>query len=233
MNYPASPDARPADAASTPARTTVLIADDHPIFRRGLYDVIASDPRLELAGEVDNGEAAWQIIHARRPAVAVLDIHMPRRSGLQVARELWAERWPVALIILTMDKEAGLLQAALDLGVRGYLLKEDAATELLSAIHLVAAGQRYVCPALADLPRQRRAGEEELRTQVPGLVRLTPSERRILKLIAADHTSKEIAAALGCSQRTVETHRQNICYKLELTGTHSLLRFAFDHKAEL
>ena len=212
---------------------SVLIADDHPIFRRGLCDIIAGDPTLRLAGEAGDGEEAWGLIQKLRPAVAVLDIHMPRRSGIELGRLVLQERLPVELIILTMDAEEGLLHEALNLGVKGYLLKENAIAELLNAIHGVARGDCYICPVLSGALVRRHVTHEALREQKPGLDKLSPTERRILKLISEDRTSKEIAELLQCSVRTVEAHRQNVSQKLELSGSHSLLRFAFDHKAEL
>ncbi len=212
---------------------TVLIADDHPIFRRGLCDIIAGDPTLRLVGEAGDGEEAWRLIQKLRPVVAVLDVHMPRRSGLELGRLVSQQRLRVALIILTGDAEEGLLQEALNLGVKGYLLKETAVTDLLQAVRRVAGGDCYISPALSGALVRRNAARETLHEEKVGLAALTPTERQILKLIAEDRTSKEIAELLACSVRTVETHRQNISRKLELSGSHSLLRFAFDHKAQL
>jgi len=212
---------------------TVLIADDHPIFRRGLCEIIAGDPSLRLVGEAADGEQAWQLIQELQPSVAVLDNHMPRRTGIQIGGLLSRHPLPVEVVILTMDSDEGLLSEALNLGIKGYLLKESAVTDLLEAIHRVAAGDCYISPALSGLLLRRNARHDALRSQKLGLDRLTPTERQILKLISEDRTSKEIADLLACSVRTVETHRQNISHKLELSGSHSLLRFAFDHKGEL
>ena len=217
----------------SPGPITVLVADDHPIFRRGMCDVIAGDSSLRLAGEAGDGEEAWRLIQTLKPMVAVLDVHMPKRSGIQIAHLVSQTCLPVALIILTMDAEEGLLHEALDLGVKGYLLKEGAIPDLLQAVHRVADGDCYISPMFSGTLVRRRADREALREQKPGLDRLSPTERQILKLISEDRTSKEIAELLHCSVRTVETHRQNISYKLELSGSHSLLRFAFDHKAQL
>lgn len=211
----------------------VLIADDHPIFRRGLCDIIRNDPRLHLVGEAVDGEQAWQSIQTLRPTVAVVDVHMPKQSGIQLAKLLSQKRLSVELIILTMDSEEALLNEALKLGAKGYLLKESAVTELLEAIHKVAAGDCYISPALSGALVRRNAAREALQEERAGLATLTPAERQILKLISEDRTSKEIAEILQCSFRTVETHRQNISHKLELSGSHSLLRFAFDHKGQL
>ncbi len=212
---------------------TVLIADDHPIFRRGLCDNIAGDASLRLVGEAADGEQAWRMIQQLRPSVAVLDIHMPRQTGLQIGRLVLQQRLKLELIMLTMDTEEALLNKALNLGIKGYLLKESAATDLLQAIHRVASGECYITPALSGALVRRQSARHGLREQKPGLEKLSPTEREILKLIAEDRTSKEIAELLGCAHRTVESHRQRISQKLELSGSHSLLRFAFDHQAEL
>lgn len=213
--------------------TTVLIADDHPIFRRGLCEIIVGDPMLRLVGEANDGDQAWCMIQELQPTIAVLDIHMPKRSGIQIGRLLARQHLPVELIILTMDAEEQLLREALNDGIKGYLLKESAVMDLLHAIHHVADGGCYISPGLSGALACHNAARMALEEQKTGLARLTPSERQILKLIAEDRTSKEIAELLQCSVRTVETHRQNISHKLELSGSHSLLRFAFDHKASL
>ncbi len=212
---------------------TVLIADDHPIFRRGLCDIIAGDSSLRLAGEAADGEQAWRMIQQLRPAVAVLDIHMPRQTGIQISRLVLQHRLKVELVMLTMDTEEALLNKALNLGVKGYLLKESASTDLLQAIHQVARGNCYISPSLSGALVRRQTARDELWEKKPGLGKLSPTEREVLKLIAEDRTSKEIAELLGSSPRTIESHRQRISQKLELSGSHSLLRFAFDHKAEL
>jgi DNA-binding NarL/FixJ family response regulator len=217
----------------SPIPIPVLIADDHPIFRRGLCDIIAGDPSLRLAGEAADGEQAWRLVRELRPAVAVLDIHMPKQSGIQVARLVLQHGPKLEVIMLTLDSEEALLDKTVNLGIKGYLLKESAATDLLQAIHRVATKEYYITPALSSALVRRQSAHEQLREQKPGLDKLSPTERQVLKLIAEDRTSKEIAELLGCSHRTVESHRQRISLKLELSGSHSLLRFAFDHKGEL
>lgn len=218
---------------STPSPLTVLVADDHPVFRRGLCEVITEDHTLRLVGEAGNGEEAWALIEKLKPAVAVLDIHMPKRTGLQVSALLAGKGLPTKVIILTMDAAPGLFNEALNLGVPGYVLKESATDDLLEAIHRVAAGSAYISPSLSGLLLRRNDVQKALHAQKSGLAQLTPMEQKVLKLIAEDRTSKEIADLLECSVRTVDTHRYNISRKLELKGSHSLLRFAFDHKSEL
>lgn len=214
-------------------RIRILIADDHPIFRKGLRDVIASDASLELMAEMADGATAWRMIEMERPAVAVLDFHMPGMTGIEILRAIWKKKLPVKTILLTMYDDDELFDEAMSLGVSGYVLKESAATDLLSAIQFVVEGKRFISPGLSDQLLKRREGEEALKKEKPGLVELTAAERRILKLIAEDQTTKEIADHLKISPRTVETHRQNICHKLKLSGSHSLLKFAYDHRTRL
>jgi DNA-binding NarL/FixJ family response regulator len=211
----------------------IVIADDHPIVRRGLCDVIASDAGLRLVGEAGNGEEALRLIEDLRPNVAILDVHMPGLDGLQVARKLVSDGCPVKLVLLTMHEDEDMLNAALNLGISAYVLKENAVEDLVRAVRTVAGGGTFISAKLSGLLLRRRAQAEALGREKPGLAALTPTERRILKLIAADKTSKEIADLLGCSVRTIDTHRQNMSIKLELSGSHSLLKFAYDNKSAL
>ena len=213
--------------------TKILIADDHPIFRKGLCEVIAEDRSLQVVQETGDGAEALRLIQELRPAMAILDIHMPKFSGLQIMRSLWEKRSPVKIILLTMHEDEDLFNEAMNLGVRAYVLKENAATELLKAIRCVAEGKTFVSSSLADLLLRRSQQSAALRKEKAGLELLTATEGRILKLIAEDKTTKEIAEALEISSRTVDTHRQNISHKLNLSGSHSLLKFAYDNKSKL
>ncbi len=216
---------------SSPLR--ILIADDHPIFRRGLCDVIETDPSLELVGQAANGEEALHCIAELKPDIAILDVHMPRLTGLQAARRLRESESPVKLVLLTMYEDESLLNEALDLGINAYVLKENAAEDLIQAIRAVAEGKTFITASLTGALLRRRSDSEALHRERPGLQRLTPSEKRILRLIADDRTSKEIADLLGCAVRTVETHRQNMSQKLSLSGSHSLLKFAYENRSFL
>ena len=147
---------------------TVVIADDHPIFRRGLCEVIEEDASVKLAGEADHGQAALQLIQQFKPTVAVLDHDMPRLNGLQVARAVRQQKLGTALVMLTMFKEERLFNEAMDAGFLGYVLKENAAQDLLNCIHAVAAGNPFITPIAVDLsaaaPRARqRSGHRESR----------------------------------------------------------------------
>jgi DNA-binding NarL/FixJ family response regulator len=214
-------------------RTKVLIVDDHPLFRSGLRQVIESDPRFNLVGEAGEGGAALKFILEKKPDVAVLDLNLPGLSGLEIARQLQIKKNPTHLIVLTMHKEEEMINRALDSGVSGFVLKENAVEDILEAIEIVAGGGHYLSPSVSGFLVRRRNRAETLAAQKPGLDDLTKAERRILKLIAEKKTSKEIAAELFISPRTVEAHRANICSKLELHGSHSLLQFALENRSSL
>jgi DNA-binding NarL/FixJ family response regulator len=214
-------------------RIKVLIVDDHPLFRTGLRQVIEADGRFELVGEAGDGEVAWKLIQEKKPDVAVLDVNLPGLTGLEIARKLQEKKSRTRVIILTMLKEEELINRALDFGVNGFVLKENAVADILEAIVTAAAGGHYLSPAVSGFLVRRRSRAEALAAHKPGLDDLTKAERRILKLIAENQTSREIAAKLFISPRTVEAHRANICTKLELHGSHRLLQFALENRSSL
>ena len=211
----------------------IIIADDHPIFRKGLCEVITGDSSLRLLQEAADGEQALRLIQELNPTIAILDINMPRLSGLHVVRSLWERQSAVKIILLTMHEDEDLFNEAMNLGVAAYVLKENAVADLLNAIRCVAAGKIFVSPSMSGSLLRRAEQSAALRQERSGLDLLTPAERRILKLIAEDKTTKEIAEALGISARTVDSHRQNVSHKLHLSGSHSLLKFAYDNKSKL
>jgi len=214
-------------------RPKILIVDDHPLFRAGLRQVITADPHFELVGETGDGEDALLLIQERKPDVAVLDLKLPGLTGLEIARKLQAKRSPVRVIILTMHNEEEILHRALDNGVMGFVLKENAVEEIVKAITAVAAGDHYFSSSVSGHLVHRRHRAESLTKEKPGLDDLTKAELRILKLISQKKTSREIGAELFISPRTVEAHRANICAKLELRGSHSLLQFALENRSLL
>jgi DNA-binding NarL/FixJ family response regulator len=216
-----------------PEKIKVLIVDDHPLFRNGLRQVIDSDPSLEIVAETGDGEVALQLIQEKKPDVAVLDINLPSLSGLGIARKLKGKRHPTHVVMLTMHKEEEIINHALDIGVKGFVLKENAVEEILKAIAAVASGEHYLSSSISSYLVRRRSRSEALAVQKPGLDDLTKAERRILRLIAEKKTSREIAAELFISPRTVEAHRANICNKLALSGSHSLLQFALENRSAI
>jgi two-component system, NarL family, response regulator DegU len=214
------------------AEITVLIADDHPIFRKGLREIITAEPGLQLLADLEDGAQALAAIRQQLPQVAVLDVDMPHQDGITVARTIIEERLPVAVVLLTMHRNERFFNAALDLGIQGYVLKDSAASEIVSAIRAVSAGRRFVTPLLTDYLLNRRQLQAQSGSNT-GLAILTDAEHRVLKLIAQYKTSQEIADELFISIRTVDRHRANMANKLDLKGTHALLHFALEHKSEL
>jgi DNA-binding NarL/FixJ family response regulator len=210
----------------------VLIAEDHPIFRKGLRQIIEAEPGLKVVAEAEDGVRALELIRTCSPQVAVLDVDMPGKDGLAVAQEVKSLRLDVALIFLTMHKNERFFNAALDCGVKGYVLKDCASAEIVNGIRAVAAGRAYVTPVLTDYLLNRRRASLLTERDTP-MASLTPAERSVLGLVAEYKTSKEIADALFISVRTVDRHRANIAAKLSLSGSHALLQFALEHKGAL
>jgi DNA-binding NarL/FixJ family response regulator len=209
----------------------IVIADDHPIVRRGLRESIEEAEGLIVLAEAGDGKSALELIRTQKPDVAVLDISMPQIDGFAVAREIAKENPQIKIVFLTMHEEASLFDEAMNLGVKGYVLKESSMSEIVNCIEAVAEGKHYTSPALTGhlINRSRRVEAQEKTT----LKALTPTERRILKLIAQYKTSREIADELFISYNTVETHRRNICEKLDLHGSHALMKFALAHDSEI
>jgi DNA-binding NarL/FixJ family response regulator len=220
-------------AHDTSQRLAVVIADDHPLFRKGLRQSIEEDGSFVVVGESGDGDRALQLIEEKKPDLAVLDIDMPKKKGLEIARIIQERRLFVAVLILTVYKEEDIFDAAMDAGVRGYVLKETAAVDIIEAMKVVAQGRYYVSPTLSTYLATRSNRAKELLQKRPSLADLTTTEKRILRLVALSKTSKEIADELGISYRTVETHRTNIATKLNIHGTHSLLKFALENKQAL
>jgi len=211
----------------------VLIADDHPIFREGLRLIIEAQRDLTVVGEASDGVQALDRLQEGDVTVAVLDVTMPIKDGLAVAREVRERRLAAALVFLTMHKDEHYLNAALDVGVRGYVLKDNATTEIVDCIKSVARGEEYISPTLSSFLIRRRTRAMSLAEQKPALEQLTPAERRILRLIADGLTSRQIAGQLGIGVRTVEHHRNNVAVKLELRGSHALTKFALKNQSDL
>jgi DNA-binding NarL/FixJ family response regulator len=212
---------------------TVLVVDDHPLLRHGLRDVIGRDARFTVVGEASDGQEALRLLTSLKPQIVILDIDMPRLNGLETIRAIRQLPFTVKVIILTMYKEEDMFNAAMDLGAKAYVLKEHAANDIVAALERVDRGESFLSTMMLGAGQRRSERVRELLLNKPQIESLTPAERRILKLIGEDYTSKEIADLLKLSVRTVDNHRQHICNKLKLHGTHSLLKFAFDNSAYL
>jgi DNA-binding NarL/FixJ family response regulator len=215
------------------AVTTILIVDDHPLLRRGVRNVITENPRFRVVAEASDGDEAMELVNELKPDIAIIDIDMPRLNGLELLRRLRQPSSTIQAIILTMYKEEDVFNAAMDLGAKAYVVKDNAANDIVAALEKVVEGETYLSPVMLEAGKRRSNLVQDLLLSKPQIETLTPSERRILKLIGEDFTSKEIANFLHVSVRTVDNHRQNICRKLNLHGSHGLLKFAFDNSAYL
>ena len=212
---------------------TIVLADDHPIVRKGLRDVIEEDPKLRVVAEANNGREAIQAAEKHNPRITILDVDMPGANGFEAARSIRAKKLSTEIIFLTMHNDEEIFNEAIDLGAKGFVLKDSALSEIVECIKTVSANRYFASPSLTSflLNRSRRA--INLAERQPAISDLTPTERRVLKLIAENLTSKEIGEALFISPRTVEKHRENMCQKLNLQGSHSLFKFAVSHRSEL
>lgn len=207
----------------------ILIADDHPIFRLGLREIVESEPMFEVVAEAENGEQALQLLQQSIAEIAILDINMPLLDGLAVVRHLKKTGSPVKIIILSLYKDEKMLNLAFDLGICGYVLKEDAVEEIIDCIKAVAQNQNYISPSLYEFFFKRTIGKSRLSK----LDLLTSTEKLILYMISEYKTNKEIAEELSISIRTVENHRFKIAAKLKLKGKNALIKFAIENKSKL
>ncbi|HET9162513.1 MAG TPA: response regulator transcription factor [Solirubrobacterales bacterium] len=184
----------------------ILIADDHGIVRSGLRLLLERQPDIEVIAEASDGAEARDIAVRERPDLAVLDLKMPKLTGLQATREIRAQSPETAVLILSMHDDQRYVAEALEAGAAGYVVKTQADTDLLAAIRAIERGEPFPAPAAS--------GE------------LTPREEEIVKLVAEAHTTKEIAAILHVSEKTVENHRANAMRKLGMRDRVELVRYA-------
>ncbi len=205
----------------------VFIADDHPIFLAGLLSVIGRREDIEICGQAANGNDALAFIRALKPDVALLDIQMPGMDGIKVAEACLKENPAQKIILLTMFNDENLVRRAFNTGVMGFVLKENAVSQITFAIDAVAANGVYLSPQLTKVLAHRPEKKDSARDEM-----FTVSEKKILKLISEGKSSREIALALNVSGKTVENHRGNICKKLGITGSSSLLRYAMQNKSQ-
>ncbi len=208
----------------------VFIADDHPVFLRGLRLMIDAEPNMRIIGEANTGEKALAQIQNLLPDVSVLDLSMPEKNGFDIVRALHQKKIETEVIFLTMHDEEATLHSALDLGIKGYILKDSAIDEIVSGIKTVYKGRNFVSPKMSTYLVTRTQSGKNLIKQKPSLTTLTPTETKILRLISEHKTTREIADELFISHRTVDRHRYNICNKLEVRGVNSLLKFAIANK---
>jgi DNA-binding NarL/FixJ family response regulator len=213
-------------------KITIIIADDHPIVRKGLRETIEEESKFIVLAEVNNGREAIEAIEKFSPTVTILDVDMPIMNGFEAVRAITAKKLKTEIIFMTMHRDEDLFNEAIDLGAKGFVLKDSALADIVECIEAVAASQHYTSHSLTSFLINRSRRAIQLTENQPSINDLTPTERRILKLIAENLTSKEISEQLFISPRTVEKHRENICQKLNLQGSHSLFKFALQHKSD-
>lgn len=207
----------------------IIIADDHAIVRQGLRATLEREADFVILEEAENGRAALGLIENLQPQIAILDVDMPEMNGFDVLRAVREKNLPTEIVFLTVHREGDLLDEALKLGARGFVLKDSAITDITASVRAVLKGEFFTSPAMTSYLVNRslrpRSGNN--------LDKLTLTERRVLKLLAEYKTNKEIASEMFVSPRTVETHRANIALKLDLHGSHALMKFALSVADEL
>jgi DNA-binding NarL/FixJ family response regulator len=205
----------------------IILADDHALFREGLKRILAEERDLKVIGEVADGLELLKILHNVKPDIIILDITMPNIRGIEAIQEIKTIHPESKILVLTMHREKEYLHQAISSGAHGYLLKEDADSELFSAIDKVKQGKIYISPKLSEYLTEDWArihrGDHELASEIEPL---TTREREIIKLVAEGKSSKEVASLLHISIRTVEHHRANIMNKLNLKNIAELIRYA-------
>lgn len=213
------------ESMSADTSTTIVLADDHPIVREGLRTVLEREPDLAIVGEARDGAEALQLIERLRPTLLILDVRMPGKSGLEVAREIARISPGTRVLILSMYAAEGYVMEALASGVAGYIVKETDTDNLIPAIRQILKGTRYLSPSVndrvIDAYLQKTRGET-----VDPFDTLTARERQVLRLLAEGCTNSDIADHLSISVRTAEHHRANLMRKLRLRGSAEVVAFA-------
>jgi two-component system, NarL family, response regulator DegU len=197
----------------------IITADDHPLFLKGLGDTLAEESDFEVVDLAKNGQQALEKIEKWQPDVATLDLDMPVLNGIEVAKVVLKKYPNIKIILLSMHKDADIIRAAMALGIHGYVFKDDAVNDLVGAVRTVFGGENYIS---VDTTKKSffLNNDNEL------IGDLTKMEKLILREIAKQKTTKQIADEHFISTKTVENHRANICKKLNLHGNNSLLKFA-------
>lgn len=209
----------------------ILVADDHPIFRIGLCNVIQSGILNSNLFEADNGIKAWEIIERENPEIAILDINMPGIDGLELCKKIKLNKLSTKVIILTMYKEKSLLEKARENGAKSYLIKDNSTFEVVDAIKTVLNNNFYWSESLKDIQNEIIESNKEIDKIEVLLKELTSTELKTLKLVCNNYTSKEIAELLFITAKSVDNNRSRISKKLGLDQvTNSLLIWAMKHK---
>jgi DNA-binding NarL/FixJ family response regulator len=207
----------------------ILLADDHEVVRRGLCALLRAKPEWEVCGEAVDGREAVEKALELKPDVVILDVGMPNLNGLEATRQIIKARPQIRVLILTLHDSDQLVQEVLNAGARGFLLKSDAARDLVTAVEALRNNKIYFTPKVASMVLEgflRRNDNETPVGAAPARSHLTPREREIVQLLAEGKSSRDVAEALGLSIKTAETHRANIMRKLNLHSVSDLVLYA-------
>ncbi len=211
-------------------KTRILLADDHDIVRRGIKDLLEAEQKFEVCGEAATGRQAVEMADKLRPNVVLLDITMPELNGLEATRQIRKSLPNTEVLIFTMHETEQLVRDILAAGARGYVLKSDAARDLISAVEALSQHKPFFSPNVSESVLAGFLGEGGVENGEGGAGRLSPRETEILQLLAEGKSNKETADVLGISVKTVETHRAAIMRKLNLHSFAELVRYAIRNK---
>jgi len=204
----------------------IILADDHALFRQGIKNILEKDEGVEVIGEAGDGLKLLELLKKMTPDMVILDISMPNLRGLEATREIKMILPDVKVLILSMHKDREYMYSAISAGAEGYLLKEDADTDLFAAIEKIRQDGQYISPLLfGELTNELFQPHLKV-PSAPQYDPLTTREREVLKLIAEGNSNKEIADYLFISVRTVENHRANVMRKLNIQSTANLIKYA-------
>ncbi len=210
--------------SDTPAPIRVLLADDHAVVRKGIREFLEMNGTIQVIAEANNGDAALEGVREHKPDVAVLDIQMPGRSGIEVARAIRAEQLPVGILILTAFDDPPYVKAVLTAGANGYVLKTAEAQDIVDAVHAVHEGQSALSPQIAE-QLVRQFAQSRSGAHLAGGEQLSERELDVLKLAGRGLTNKAIGVALDISDRTVQAHLARIYDKLQVASrTEAVMR---------
>lgn len=203
----------------------VLLADDHEIMRNGLRSLLEKMPDIEVVAEASNGRKTIELTKKLNPDIVILDISMPELNGVEAARQIKKIDSAIKIVILSVHSDKRYVKEMLKIGVDGYLLKDNAFQDLIDAIETITANKKYLCPLITERVIREYVNHESIETDsIFGT--LTVREREVLQLLAEGRSTKEIAADISVSVKTVETHRKNVMNKLKIDNVPDLVKYA-------
>jgi DNA-binding NarL/FixJ family response regulator len=211
-------------------KARVLVVDDHPVVRKGIGAILQDRPDWEVCGEASNGREAVAAAAQLKPDVVVMDISMPELNGLDATRQILSENPEMQVLILSMHESEQIVRDVLQSGARGYLLKADAGNELMAAMEAMRRRKLFFTHAVTEVVTRGYLTGRPITAHAGPAAQLSRREREIVQLLAEGRTNKEVAATLGISVKTVETHRARIMDKLDIHSVTGLVRYAIRNK---